>query len=112
WCCARRVPYVLVVESHDEGPRAGWRRTVKGTVVPPIVRGAAGVLVTGSLARSSMLDRGADPHRVGIFANTVDVEAFAARADGLVPRRSQLREALRAAPDDVVVLSVARLVPE
>ena len=26
WCRLRRVPYVLVVESHDEGPRAGWRR--------------------------------------------------------------------------------------
>ena len=26
WCGIKRVPYVLVVESHDEGPRAGGRR--------------------------------------------------------------------------------------
>src|SRR5262249_39102525 len=30
WCGVKDVPYLLVVESHDEGPRAGWRRTVKG----------------------------------------------------------------------------------
>jgi glycosyltransferase involved in cell wall biosynthesis len=112
WCRARGVPYVLVVESHDEGPRAGWRKTVKGTVVPPIVRGASGVLVTGSLARSSMVERGADPERVGIFANTIDVDAFRADADALAPERNVLREELGAGPDDVVVLSVARLAPE
>ena len=112
WCRLRRVPYLLVVESHDEGPRAGWRRKVKGTVVPPIVRGASGVLVTGTLARRSMVVRGASPERVRVFANTIDVEAFGERADRLAARRPELREALGASQDDVVVLSVARLVPE
>ena len=112
WCRARDVPYVLVVESHDEGPRAGWRKTVKRTVVPPIVRVASGVLVTGSLARSSMIDRGADPERIGIFANTIDVDAFTAEANALAPERDALRGELGAGPDDVVVLSVARLAPE
>ena len=79
----RRVPYVLVVESHDEGPRAGWRRAVKGVVVPRVVRGASGVLVTGTLARRSMVARGAAPERVHVFANTIDVEAFGARVDRL-----------------------------
>ncbi len=112
WCRLRRVPYLLVVESHDEGPRAGWRRKVKGTVVPPIVRGASGVLVTGTLARRSMVARGASPERVRVFANTIDVEAFGERADRLAARRPELREELGASRDDVVVLSVARLVPE
>ena len=40
WCRLRRVPYVLLVESHDAGPKAGWRRAVKTTAVPPIVRSA------------------------------------------------------------------------
>ena len=112
WCRTRGVPYVLVVESHDEGPRAGWRKAIKGTVVPALVRGAAGVLVTGSLARSSMIDRDADPERVGIFANTIDVDAFGADAEALAPERDLLRAELGAGPDDVVVLSVARLAPE
>ena len=30
WCGLKDVPYLLVVESHDEGPRSGWRRTVEG----------------------------------------------------------------------------------
>ncbi len=83
WCGIKDIPYLLVVESHDEGPRAGWRRTVKGTVVPPIVERAAGLLVTGTLARDSMIARGAHPERVRVFANTVDVEDFGEQADRL-----------------------------
>ncbi len=112
WSRLRSTPYVLVVESHDEGPRSGWRRAVKGTVVPRIVRGAAGALVTGTLARRSMIARGADPERVRVFANTIDVEAFGERADALAGRRAELRESVGARTEDVVVLSAARLVPE
>jgi glycosyltransferase involved in cell wall biosynthesis len=102
WSRARRVPYVLLVESHDLGPRAGWRRRVKGAVVPPLVRGAASVLVVGTAARDSVVARGASPERVRVFANTVDVERWRERADRL-PRGEH---------DGVVVLSVGRAVPE
>ncbi len=112
WCRLRRVPYVLVVESHDEGPRPGWRRKVKDTVVPPVVANAAGVLVTGTLARNSMVARGAPAERVRVFANTVDVEEFGASAARLASRRPELRSTLDAQEADVVVLSVARLAPE
>ncbi|HZR91599.1 MAG TPA: glycosyltransferase family 4 protein [Gaiellaceae bacterium] len=112
WCRTRRVPYLLLVESHDAGPKAVWRRAVKRAVVPPLVRGAAGLLVVGSLARESVLAQGADPARVRVFANTVDVPAYAARADALAGRREELRAALGVRPDDVALLSVARLAPE
>jgi glycosyltransferase involved in cell wall biosynthesis len=112
WCRAHDVPYVLVVESHDEGPRPTWRRRIKGAVVPRVVGGASGALVTGTLARRSMVARGAPPERVRVFANTIDVEEFGRQADGLATRRDELREELGAAPDDVVVLSVARLARE
>ena len=112
WCRLKGVPYLLVVESHDEGPRASWRRTVKGTVVPPIVERAAGLLVTGSLARDSMIARGARPERVRIFANTIDVGAFGERAERLAGSRPELRRALGAGQEDAIVLSVARLAPE
>jgi len=105
WCRARRVPYVLLVESHDVGPKPGWRRRVKETVVPPIVKHAASVLVTGSLARESMLALGASPERVRVFANTVDVVRFGERVD-------ELRASLGRSHEDVTVLTVARLAPE
>ncbi len=105
------MPYVLLVESHDAGPKAGWRRTVKTTAVPPILRSAASVLVVGSLARESVVALGADPARVRVFANTIDVTAWAERADELAGRRSELRAAFGLA-EEVVVLSVARLAPE
>jgi glycosyltransferase involved in cell wall biosynthesis len=101
WCRAKRIPYVLLVESHDLGPRAGWRRAVKGAVVPRVVRGAANVLVVGSAARDSVVARGAAPERVRVFANTIDV-----------PRWIERAERLRAAHDGVLVLSVGRAVPE
>jgi phosphatidylinositol alpha 1,6-mannosyltransferase len=112
WCRVRRVPYVLLVESHDAGPKASWRRQVKTTAVPPVVRGAASVLVVGSLARDSVVSLGADPRRVRVFANTIDVPSYAARADAVAGRRSELRAALGLAEDDVAAVSVARLAPE
>ena len=112
WCRAHRVPYLLFVSSHDAAVRAGWRRAVKGAIVPRIVRGAAGALVLGTLSRDSLVARGARPETVHVFANTVDVAAWGKRADELVAVRAALRHELGADADDVVVLSVARLVPE
>ena len=112
WCGLKSVPYVLVVESHDEGPRAAWRQTIKGRVIPPVVQRASGILVTGTLARNSMISRGAAPEHVRVFANTIDVEGFGERVDRLEARRSELRRKVGAADHHVVVLSVARLAPE
>jgi glycosyltransferase involved in cell wall biosynthesis len=102
WCRLGQVPYVLHVESHDLEPRAGWRREVKRTVVPHLLRGAASVLVVGTAARESVTAHGAAPERVRVFANTIDVEHWIDRANTLT----------RTAHDGVVVLSVGRSVPE
>lgn len=112
WCRRHRVPYLLLVSSHDEGPKAGWRRAVKGTVVPPVVKAAAGGLVLGTRSRESLVALGARPDRLHVFANTIDVPAWTARADELAARRPELRAALGAGPQEIVVLSVARLAPE
>jgi glycosyltransferase involved in cell wall biosynthesis len=100
WCRTRRVPYVLHVESHDLDPRPRWRRVVKDAVATRVIRGAASVLAVGSAARESALARGASQTR--IFANTIDVDGWIARADAL-PRPQH---------DGIVVLSVGRAVPE
>ena len=78
---AHGVPYVLLVESHDLGPRAGWRRAVKGAVVPRIVRKAANVLVVGTAARESVVARGAAARSAcAIFANTSTSTRWGERA--------------------------------
>lgn len=112
WSRAHGIPYILLVESHDLGPRARWRRTVKNLVVPRVMRRAANVLVVGTAARESVVARGARPAAVRIFANTVDVDAWGERAARLRERRDVLRADAGLAPEDAVVLSVARLVPE
>ena len=112
WCRAHGIPYVLLVESHDLGPRSPWRRVVKSAVVPRVVRGATSVLAVGTLARDSVIARGASPERVRIFANTIDVAVWEERAERLARQRRKLRSALAFGDEDVVVLSVARLAPE
>jgi glycosyltransferase involved in cell wall biosynthesis len=112
WCRVLGVPYVLLVESHDAAPKPGWRRRIKETVVPPIVKGAASVLVTGSLARESMLALGAASERVRVFANTIDVARWGEHADRLADRRAALRAALGLSDDDVAVVTVGRLARE
>jgi glycosyltransferase involved in cell wall biosynthesis len=112
WCRRNHVPYVLLVESNERDARAGWRRTVKGAVVPRTVRNAAEVLVVGTLARESMLARGVDPDRISLFADTIDPERFGSEVDRLRPRRDELRAEAGLEADDVAVLCVARLSPE
>src|SRR6266545_2368791 len=112
WSRARRVPVVLLVESHDFGPRAAWRRRVKWAIVPTFVRAAETFLAVGSLARDSLVSYGAPPPRVRVFANTVDIEAWHRRANRLRERRADLRGAIGAGEEEVLVLSVGRLVPE
>ncbi len=112
WSRLRRVPFVLQVESHDIGPRSSWRRAVKGAVVPRVVKRAASVLVTGTLARQSVVARGADPRSVRIFANTVDTDRFGAEAATARRERGAVRARLGLEPGDFAVLSVARLAPE
>ena len=100
WCRLHGIPYVLHVESHDLDPRPAWRRRVKDAFATPVIRGAASVLVVGSAARESVLARGAKEVRV--FANTIDVERWIARAEAL-PRSEH---------QGTLVLSVGRDVPE
>ena len=112
WCRRRNVPYVLLVESNERDARPGWRRSMKRAVVPAVVGGAAEVFVVGTLARESMVDRGIAEERISVVANTIDVDRFARESDALAARRDELRAETGIAPDDVAVLSVARLAPE
>ena len=66
----------------------------------------------GTLARESLIERGASPELTRVFANTVDVASWGERAAELGARRAELRAEIGAGEGDVVVLCVARLAPE
>jgi glycosyltransferase involved in cell wall biosynthesis len=112
WARRNGVPYLLLVSSHDAGPKPGWRRAVKSTVVPRVVRPAAGALVLGSLAASSLVAHGLAPEKIWRFANTIDVVDWGRHVDALAPLRDEIRGSLGAGRDSVIVLSVGRLSPE
>ena len=112
WARTRGIAYLLLVSSHERGERSGWRKAVRRLVVPRLARRSAGALVLGTLSRASLVASGIPPERVWVFANTVDVASWEAEADRLRERRDDLRARLGVAPEDLVVLSVARLAPE
>ena len=103
---------MLLVESNERDARPSWRRVVKEAVVPWMVRGAAELLVVGTLSRSAMTNRGVEPQRISLFADTIDVDSFGREADRLTARRRELRAEVGVGTEDVAVLSVARLAPE
>ena len=111
WCRFHRVPYVLNAENHFREPRPAWVRRLKGLVLPHLIPQAAGMLVSGTLAREHALYYGARPDRVIVFPNTPDIPQFAVRADDLRPGRDATRAELGIDAADVVVLQVGRLIP-
>ena len=111
WCRFHRVPYLLNAENHFREPRPPWVRRVKGLVLPHVIPQAAGMLVSGRLAREHALYYGARADRVIVFPNTPDIPQFAVRADDLRPGRDATRGGLGIDADEVVVLQVGRLIP-
>ena len=111
WCRRHRVPYVLNAENHLGEERPSWVKLVKGLVLPRVIPQAAGMLVSGSLAREHALFYGARADRVIVFPNTPDISAFAAKAHELRSRRDAIRSGLGVEANEVVVLQVGRLIP-
>ena len=107
---ARGVPYLLHSESHFAKPRAGWKAAVKSAVLPPLFRGAAGALATGSAAARYLAAYGVDPARIRIFPNTIDVSLYRAQADAARARSAEIRRELRL--PERFVLFAGRLVED
>lgn len=111
WARLRRVPYVVFSESQLVEPRSPLVHAIKSLVVPRVLGGAAGFLVTGSRARDHLVHYGADPERIRVFANTIDVEAFSAKVEATRARRAEIRASFGLGEDEVAVLYVGRLIP-
>jgi glycosyltransferase involved in cell wall biosynthesis len=111
WCRTHGVPYLLQSDNHLLERRAKWVRTLKRVVLPHVVPQAAGWLVPGSLALEHIEHYGARRERAIVFPLTIDVAAFARRADSLRSERESIRAELGFAPGTVVALQVGRLVP-
>ena len=114
WCRRRRVPYLLLVSSHDAVTRSALapRRARADRAASSSARRGARSR-SGTLSRASLVANGARPERVRLFANTIDVPAWQERADRLAARRARAPGRRSTLLDgDVAVLSVARLAPE
>lgn len=112
WCRFHRIPYLITSESHALEPRPRWTEALKAIILPRIVVPAAGYLVTGRLSGMFLQRYGADGSRVRLFANTPDAESLMAKAERRSARRDDVRRAYGFGPNDVVVVSVARLLPQ
>ena len=112
WARRRRVPYLIVSENHLREPRPLWVKGVKAVALRQVVPPSRGSLVPGVLARTHAIRYGARPEEITVFPNTVDVEVYRAEAERLRDRRDEIRRGLSIAEDAVVVVEVARLIPD
>ena len=83
----RNVPYLLVVESHDEGPRARLAASGEGHCRATRRRGAPRASSSRGRWRGDRWSPGSRSRARRVFANTIDVEDFGGRADRLAGGR-------------------------
>jgi glycosyltransferase involved in cell wall biosynthesis len=112
WCRVHRVPYVITSESHSLAPRRRWAEAVKALLLPRLVAPAAGYLVTGRMSGTFLERYGADSARIRVFANTPDAESLVADAARRSAHRDDVRRGYGFEEDGIVVVSVARLLPQ
>jgi glycosyltransferase involved in cell wall biosynthesis len=112
WARRRRVPYLIVSENHLREPRPFWVKGVKAVALRQVVPPSRGSLVPGVLARTHAIRYGARPEEITVFPNTVDVEVYREEAERLGDRRDEIRRGLSISEDAVVVVEVARLIPD
>jgi glycosyltransferase involved in cell wall biosynthesis len=94
---ARRIPRRATLFWSAGWDRPGvdaWRHAIKTQLVRRLVSAADGYIAYGSTARRYLVDHGAEPDRVVIAQNTIDVEAIAARSAEWQVRGAALRDRL------------------
>ena len=106
WSRLTRRAYVVHSESHFGKARQGWKRTVKGAILPQVIGRAAAGLAAGTAAAEYLQAYGLPRERIRIFPNTIDVAAYRERAAEARARADELGLPERYA------LYVGRLSPE
>jgi glycosyltransferase involved in cell wall biosynthesis len=76
WARLRRIPYIVVSESHLGKPRSALKRRVKELALPHLVGRAAAGLATGTRAAGYLHHYGLPAERIRILPNTIDVVAL------------------------------------
>jgi glycosyltransferase involved in cell wall biosynthesis len=110
WYARRQgIPYLLMCESFHGLTRPWYSRVLKGPLVRWIVRGAAGILPTGRLAKEYLLFYGGREEYCCFVPNVPDVIAFHHQAKELEEQRQALKRALGLAAEKVI-LFVGRLI--
>lgn len=88
---ALRIPFLLHSETHALKPRREWVRQAKQTVLPRVLRRAAGGLAAGTAAAEYLTAHGIPQERIRIFPNTIDVDGYRTAAEGARARADEIR---------------------
>ena len=110
WYARRQgIPYLLMCESFHGLTRPWYSRVLKGPLVRWIVRGAAGILPTGLLAREYLVSYGGREERCCFVPNVPDVSGLYRSSLELSQQREGVRRVLGLRPGPVI-LFVGRLI--
>lgn len=108
WLRRNRVPYMLWSDSNIHGDGVtGWRRAMKNTLVPPVMKHAAAVLPCGTNGVRFYSRYGASPEKTFLCPIEPDYQVFENPEPALV---SQTRERFKLDPSRRRLVVCARLV--
>ena len=106
-----QIPYFLISESHLLNHRSVGRKIIKKKLVEWVVRNAAGLFPTGTLARDYLLSYGACPGRISYLPNIPDVNRFHQVAKTLRKSSTGIRRQSNL-DHNPTILFLGRLIPK
>lgn len=109
---AFRIPVLMRGESNLLGARSPLRRATKSAVLRGLFHLAAACLYIGSRNREYYLHYGVPPERLFFAPYSVDNAFFRRQADGLAPRRAELKARFGIPADLPVILFSGKMVPK
>jgi len=86
-----RIPFLLHSETHLGKPRRALVTRAKQTVLPRVLRRAAGGLAAGTAAAEYLAANGIPRERIRFFPNTIDVDAYRDAAEAARARAAEVR---------------------
>lgn len=109
-CWRKKIPYVIMTESHHGQKRSLLKTKIKSWLLRPIYKKSAANLVSGNRALDYVTSYKAKRDSCFFFPNAIDTTSFAAEVKSLKADKAILRSQWKIEQNEVVFLFVGSLV--
>jgi len=109
YCWLRKIPYIMICESHLLKKRSPLKKYLKGFIVKPIMKRAAANLPTGTKAKEYLIYYGGNAKNMFFFPNAPNVNYFEVESQKHKSIREEIRRSM-GIKTRYVIIYVGRLV--